>query len=97
MVRSYRFTINKEDDFIDLSSKIITTKKQNLIHQLIKVLRYPEHEARNNIELIVKNENFELMLRKLCELGNYEGSLSFNWTRRWYEYRRSGGFRKARF
>jgi 16S rRNA (uracil1498-N3)-methyltransferase len=117
MVRAYRFAINKEDDLIDLSNKIITTKKQNLIHQLIKVLRYPEDEAQNDIELIdgfsrniyqvrllteigskilkkldfeivsvkqspreldthvnfcvpiIKNENFELMLRKLCELG----------------------------
>jgi 16S rRNA (uracil1498-N3)-methyltransferase len=120
MVRSYRFAINKEDDLIDLSNKIITTKKQNLIHQLIKVLRYPEDEAHNDIELIdgfsrniyqvrllteigskilkkldfeivsvkqspreldisvnfyvpiIKNENFELMLRKLCELGVQE-------------------------
>jgi 16S rRNA (uracil1498-N3)-methyltransferase len=120
MVRSYRFAINKEDDLIDLSNKIITTKKQNLIHQLIKVLRYPEDEGHNDIELIdgfsrnvyevrllteignkilkkldfkilnvkqspreldtyvnfyvpiIKNENFELMLRKLCELGVQE-------------------------
>lgn len=120
MVRSYRFAINKEDDLIDVSNKIITTKKQNLIHQLIKVLRYPEDEGHNNIELIdgfsrnvyevrllteignkilkkidfeivdlkqspreldtyvnfyvpiIKNENFELMLRKLCELGVQE-------------------------
>jgi 16S rRNA (uracil1498-N3)-methyltransferase len=120
MVRSYRFAINKEDDLIDLPNKIITTKKQNLIHQLIKVLRYPEDEAHNDIELIdgfsrniyqvrllteigskilkkldfeivsvkqspreldipvnfyvpiIKNENFELMLRKLCELGVHE-------------------------
>lgn len=120
MVRAYRFAINKEDDLIDLSNKIITTKKQNLIHQLIKVLRYPEDEAHNDIELIdgfsrniyqvrllteigskilkkldfeivrvkqspreldthvnfyvpiIKNENFELMLRKLCELGVQE-------------------------
>jgi 16S rRNA (uracil1498-N3)-methyltransferase len=120
MVRSYRFAINKEDDLIDVSNKIITTKKQNLIHQLIKVLRYPEDEAHNDIELIdgfsrniyevrllteigskilkkldfeivsvkqspreldthvnfyvpiIKNENFELMLRKLCELGVQE-------------------------
>jgi 16S rRNA (uracil1498-N3)-methyltransferase len=120
MVRSYRFAINKEDDLIDLPNKIITTKKQNLIHQLIKVLRYPEDEAHNDIELIdgfsrniyqvrllteigskilkkldfeivsvkqspreldtyvnfyvpiIKNENFELMLRKLCELGVQE-------------------------
>ena len=120
MVRSYRFAINKEDDIIDVSNKIITTKKQNLIHQLIKVLRYTEDEGHNNIELIdgfsrnvyevrllteigskilkkidfeivdlkqspreldtyvnfyvpiIKNENFELMLRKLCELGVQE-------------------------
>jgi 16S rRNA (uracil1498-N3)-methyltransferase len=120
MVRSYRFSINKDDDLIDLSNKIITTKKQNLIHQLIKVLRYPEGEDHNDIELIdgfshnvyevrllteigskilkkidfeilnikesprelnthvnfyvpiIKNENFELMLRKLCELGVQE-------------------------
>ncbi len=120
MVRSYRFAINKEDDLIDASNKIITTKKQNLIHQLIKVLRYPEDEGHNKIELIdgfsrnvyevrllteigskilkkidfeivdikqspreldtyvnfyvpiIKNENFELMLRKLCELGVQE-------------------------
>jgi len=130
MVRSYRFAINKEDDLIDLSNKIITTKKQNLIHQLIKVLRYSKDDenaengvslhAHNDIELIdgfsrniyqvrlltkigskilkkldfeivsvkqslreldthvnfyvpiIKNENFELMLRKLCELGVQE-------------------------
>jgi 16S rRNA (uracil1498-N3)-methyltransferase len=133
MVRSYRFAINKEDDLIDLPNKIITTKKQNLIHQLIKVLRYPEDEAHNDIELIdgfsrniyqvrllteigskilkkldftilnvkqspreldthvnfyvpiIKNENFELMLRKLCELGVQEFTpVSFKFSQKKY-------------
>ena len=120
MVRSYRFAVSNEEDTIDLSNKIITVRKQNLIHQFTKVLRL-NHESKENIELIdgqskniyqvkmksdivpdtyvkqvdffiedikesnrelqqyikfyipvIKNENFELMLRKLCELGVQE-------------------------
>ncbi len=132
MVRSYRFAINKQEDLIDPANKIITTRKQNLIHQLIKVLRVGEAESHpielidgysNNIyqvklineidkkilkkldfeitgiinsekELetkvhfylpIIKNENFELMLRKLCELGVSEFTpISFKYSQRKY-------------
>ena len=132
MVRSYRFAVNKQEDLIDLSNKIITTRKQNLIHQLVKVLRFGEAESHpielidgysNNIyqvkllseidkkilkkldfeitgilnsekELetkvhfylpVIKNENFELMLRKLCELGVREFTpISFKYSQRKY-------------
>lgn len=120
MVRNYRFAVSNDDDIIDLSNKIITVKKQNLIHQLVKVLRLNQN-SKEKIELIdgrskniyevkiksdiptdtyvkqvdfsiesiiessrelnqyikfyipiIKSENFELMLRKLCELGVQE-------------------------
>ena len=120
MVRNYRFAVSNEDDTIDLSNKIITVRKQNLIHQLVKVLRLNQN-SKEKIELIdgrsrniygvkikseigsdlylkqvdfaietitesnrelnqhikfyipiIKSENFELMLRKLCELGVQE-------------------------
>lgn len=133
MVRNYRFAVSNEDDTIDLSNKIITVRKQNLIHQLIKVLRL-NHNSKERIELIdgkskniyevkiksqispdtyikqvdftiesvmesnrelnqyikfyipvIKSENFELMLRKLCELGVQEFTpVFFNRSQRKY-------------